>query len=170
MPNDRTRTVTWDDPKVYAQARGLSGLELLQSIGDGTLPWPPIHLLLGFRGESFADGRVVMTLDPAEFHYNPLGVVHGGVLATLLDTVMACAVHTKLAAGESYTTLDFDVRFVRGVNLQSGRVRAVGDVLHIGRRVATAKGELVDAEGRLCAHATTTCLITRPEPAGKERG
>jgi len=100
----------------------------------------------------------------------PAGVVHGGAIATLLDTVMACAVHTKLAAGESYTTLDFDVRFVRGVNLQSGRMRAVGDVVHIGRRVATAKGELADAEGRLCAHATTTCLITRPEPAGKERG
>jgi len=165
----RTRTVAWDDPSVYAQARGLSGLELLQSIAQGRLPWPPVQKLIGFLGESFAEGRVTMTLDPAEFHYNPLGMVHGGVLTTILDTVMACAVHTKLPAGDSYTTLDLNVSFVRAVSLRSGRVRAVGEVIHLGRRTATAKGELVDAEGRLCAHSTTTCMILRAEP-GKERG
>jgi uncharacterized protein (TIGR00369 family) len=169
-PPDRTRTVSWDDPFVYAQARGMSGLELLQSVAEGRLPWPPIQKLLGYEGGIFEDGRVTMTLEPAEFHYNPLGAVHGGVLATILDTVMACAVHTKLPAGDSYTTLDVHVNFVRGVTVQSGRVRAVGEVIHFGRRVATAKGELVDGAGRLCAHATTTCMILRAEGGGKERG
>jgi len=165
----RTRTVTWEDPAVYAQARGMSGLELLQSVALGKLPWPPVQKLIGYEGGIFEDGRVTMTLAPAEFHYNPLGVVHGGVLATILDTVMACAVHTKLPAGDSYTTLDLNVSFVRAVSLKSGRVRAVGEVIHLGRRTATAKAELVDAEGRLCAHSTTTCMILRQEP-GKERG
>ena len=163
----RTRTVTWDDPAVYQSQTGLSGFELLDSIGRGRLPWPPIHRLLGFQGESFGDGRVVMSFEPAEYHYNPLGVVHGGVLSTILDTVMACAVHTKLLAGEGYTTLDLNVSFVRGVTLKTGRVRAIGDVIHLGRRVATAKGELVDRDGKLYAHSTTTCMILRPE-GGKE--
>lgn len=166
----RTRTVSWEDPSVYAQARGMSGLELLQSIGQGKMPWPPVQKLIGFEGGSFEEGRVIMALEPAEFHYNPLGVVHGGVLTTLLDTVMACAVHSKLPAGDSYTTLDLNVSFVRAVTLKSGRVRAVGEVIHLGRRTATAKGELMDAEGRLCAHSTTTCMILRAETGGKERG
>jgi uncharacterized protein (TIGR00369 family) len=166
----RTRTVTWEDPAVYSQARGTSGLALLQSVALGKLPWPPVQKLLGYEGGIFEDGRVIMTLEPAEFHYNPLGVVHGGVLATLLDTVMACAVHTKLPPGDSYTTLDINVSFVRAVTLKSGRVRAVGEVIHIGRRSATARAELVDAEGRLCAHATSTCMILRAETGGKERG
>lgn len=116
------------------------------------------------------DDRGPAESPPAEFHYNPLGVVHGGVLTTLLDTVMACAVHTKLPAGDSYTTLDLNVSFVRAVSLQSGRVCAVGEVIHLGRRTATAKAELVDAQGRLCAHSTTTCMILRAEAGGKERG
>jgi uncharacterized protein (TIGR00369 family) len=97
-------------------------------------------------------------------------VVHGGVLATILDTVMACAVHTKLPAGDSYTTLDLNVGFIRAVTLKSGRVRAVGEVIHLGRQTATARAELVDAEGRLCAHSTATCMILRAETGGKERG
>jgi uncharacterized protein (TIGR00369 family) len=163
----RIRTVTWNDPAVYRTQAGLSGYELLDSIAQGRLPWPPIHRLLGFQGESFGDGRVAMSFEPAEYHYNPLGGVHGGVLTTILDTVMACAVHTKLAAGEEYTTLDLHVNFVRGVTVKTGRVRAIGEVIHLGRRVATAKGELIDLEGRLYAHATTTCMILRPE-GGKE--
>jgi len=168
-PSARSRTVTWDDPAVYqSRGTGLSGYELLDSIAQGTLPWPPIHRLLGFQGESFGDGRVVMSFEPAEYHYNPLGVVHGGVLSTILDTVMACAVHTRLPVGEGYTTLDLNVSFVRGVTIRTGRVRAIGEVIHQGRRIATAKGELIDLDGKLYATSTTTCMILRPE-GGKER-
>jgi len=169
-PGGHTRTATWEDPfPALARSRAMAGIEYLQAIGRGELPWPPVHQLLGYEGESFGDGRVAMTLVPAEFHYNPLGVVHGGVLTTLMDSVMGCAVHSKLAAGEGYTTLDINVRFIRGVTIETGRVRAVGELIHFGRRIATAKAEIVDLAGKLYAHATSTCMILRPE-GGKERG
>jgi uncharacterized protein (TIGR00369 family) len=166
----RVRTVTWGDPgPTAARGREVPGFELLSAIGAGELPWPPVHQLLGFEGESFGEGRVCMSFLPAEYHYNPLGVVHGGVTTTILDSVMGCAVQSKLAAGEGYTTLDINVSFVRAVTIKTGRVRAVGEVIHLGRRVATAKAELLDLAGKLYAHATTTCLILRPEAGGKER-
>jgi uncharacterized protein (TIGR00369 family) len=168
---EHSRTATWEDPlPALERSRAMSGLEFLQAIGDGELPWPPVHQLLGFEGESFAVGRVVMAFVPAEHHYNPLGVVHGGVITTLLDSVMGCAVQTKLPAGEGYTTLDINVSFVRAVTTKTGRVRGIGELIHFGRRVATTRAELLDGDGRLYAHATSTCMILRPEGGTKERG
>jgi uncharacterized protein (TIGR00369 family) len=96
---------------------------------------------------------------PPEFHYNPLASVHGGIVATLLDSVMGCAVHSKLPRGRGYTTVEIKVNYVRPVTAATGRVRAEGTTIHVGRQIATAEGRLVDAAGRLYAHATTTCLV-----------
>jgi uncharacterized protein (TIGR00369 family) len=158
----RTRTVTWGDP-VDGARRGLrlSGLEYLRAMMDGDLPAPPIMATLGFELVEIGDGRAVFACDPGEHHMNPLGSVHGGLAATLLDSATGAAVHTTLPAGSGYTTLDLQVRFVRPIGPGSGRVTAYGEVLHTGRRVATAQGRLVDETGRLLAHATASCLLLR---------
>jgi uncharacterized protein (TIGR00369 family) len=163
---ERERTITWQDPIPTAKAaKKLAGLELLQGIRSGELPRPPIMETLGYEMEDLAEGRAVFSLVPAEFHYNPIGVVHGGVAATLLDTAMACAVHSALPAGSGYTTLEFKVNFVRGLTVASGRVRAEGVLVNLGQRVATAEGRLTGEDGKLYAHATTTCMIFGPPTA-----
>ncbi len=100
-----------------------------------------------------------MNLTPAEYHYNPIGTMHGGILATLLDSVMGCAVHTTLPRGRAYTTLEIKVNYVRAVTDASGELAAEGRVVHTGRRSAVAEGKVTDAKGRLCATASTTCLV-----------
>ena len=105
------------------------------------------------------EGRAVFAVDPQEFHYNPIGMVHGGLPATLLDSAMGCAVHTLLPEGRGYTTLELKVNFVRALRTDTGRVRAIGRVIDIGGKVATAEGTIVDGAGKLYAHATTTCLL-----------
>ena len=109
---------------------------------------------------------MAMSLDPGPRHYNPLGTVHGGVHATLLDSVMGCAVHTLLPPGVSYTTLELKVNYVRAIDEDTGPVTARGSVIHLGGRIATAEGRLETGAGDLVAHATTTCMILRPKPAG----
>ena len=156
----RRRLVEWEDQAASARSlRELSGLDFLTGILEGRLPAPPVARLLGFAFTEVAAGRVVMALDPAEFHYNPLSTVHGGVAATLLDSVMACAVHSTLPAGRGYTTLEIKINYVRAITAATGRLRAEGKTIHVGRQVATAEGRLVDAEGRLYVHGTTTCII-----------
>jgi uncharacterized protein (TIGR00369 family) len=145
-------------------AATMSGLDLLQGIISGRLPAPPIAQLLGFDLAEVEKGRAVFEGVPALPHYNPLGSVHGGYAATLLDSCMACAVHSTLPNGVGYTTLEFKVSFIRALTVDTGRVRAEGKVISGGRRVATAEGRLVDARGRLLAHATTTCLIFEVPP------
>ena len=135
------------------------GLELLQGIFDGSLPAPPIGNTLGFVPVEMAPGRAVFQGTPSFDHYNPIGSVHGGWIATLLDSCVGCAVHTTLPAGKGYTTLELKVNYVRAVTEDSGALRAEGKLIHAGGRVATAEGRLVDAAGRLYAHCTTTCLI-----------
>jgi uncharacterized protein (TIGR00369 family) len=160
---DRERTIAWQDPMpTAAAARQLSGLELLHGMRDGKFPAPPIMATLGYDMVEISEGRAVFSIVPAEFHYNPIGVVHGGVSATLLDTAMACAVHSALPAGSGYTTLEFKVNFVRGVTTRTGRVMAEGTLVHLGNRMATAEGRLLGEDGTLYAHATTTCLIFGP--------
>jgi uncharacterized protein (TIGR00369 family) len=157
---ERTRTVTWDDPLPAARAGALlSGIEYLRGIAQGTFPPPPIALLLGFTLEEVDEGRVVFTAEPGEHHYNPIGVVHGGLAATLLDSAMGCAVHSLLPRGRAYTTLEIKVNYVRAIRRESGRLRASGSVVHMGGKIATAEGRIVDASGQLCAHATTTCIL-----------
>ena len=159
----RTRTVSWEDPKALAEAaRGLTGLEFLRKVVSGELPRPPISALMNFGLAELEEGRAVFTVEPAEYHYNPIGVVHGGLAATLLDSAMGCAVHSTLPAGAGYTTLEIKVNYVRPMTSETGPVRCEAQVIHVGGRVATAEGRVLDAGGKLYAHATTTCIIFRP--------
>jgi uncharacterized protein (TIGR00369 family) len=165
---ERSRVITWDDPIASLKAaRDLGGIDVLRAIEDGELPAPPVARLLGFDVEQISEGFVTFAFDPAEYHYNPLGTVHGGILTTVLDSAMGCAVHTKLRAGLTYTTLELKVNFLRPVRVTTGRVRGEGKVVHLGGRVATAEAHLVDGSGALYAHATSTCLISSP---GSEAG
>jgi uncharacterized protein (TIGR00369 family) len=162
MPSEtqpRTRTHTWQDAAPVAQAaRRLSGLEFLKRIVAGE--WSaPIADTLGYKLIEVDEGRAVFGLQPKEFHYNPIGSVHGGIYCTLLDSAMACAVHSTLPAGTAYTTLELKVNLVRAITQDSGYLRAEGKLVHGGKSTAIAEGRLVDEQGRLYAHATTTCLI-----------
>lgn len=166
----RTRTVTWRDPREGASAaKKLSGLEYLRAIQRGELPAPPIAELMGFTPVEVEEGRVVFAVEPGEHHYNPIGMVHGGLAATLMDSAMGCAIHTMLPVGAGYTTLELHVNYVRGVAHDTGPLLCRGEVIHLGGRVATAQGRLVDEQGTLYAHGTTTCMVFRPPgAAGKE--
>jgi uncharacterized protein (TIGR00369 family) len=156
----RSYTATWEDPKPVAEAgRTMSGLELMRAMIAGRFPPPPIARLLDFRLVEVDHGHAVFECEPGEKHYNPIGVVHGGLAMTLLDSCMGCAVHTSLPAGTGYTTLEAKVNLVRAITATTGTVRAVGKVVHGGSRVATAEGRLVDASGKLYAHGTTTCIV-----------
>src|SRR3954467_3814571 len=136
-------------------AATMSGLELLQGMIAGRFPGPPIMQLIGFRLAEVENGRAVFESTPGFKHYNPLGTVHGGYAATLLDSCMGCSVHTTLPKGVTYTTLEFKVSLIRAITADTGRVRAEGRTLNVGRRAATAEGRLTDQKGRLLAHATT---------------
>jgi uncharacterized protein (TIGR00369 family) len=158
--SERSRTYSWTDPAEHAAVMGSrSGLELLQAMAAGEFPAPPVMHLIDMAGLEVEEGSVTVHLDPQEFHYNPLGTVHGGVLSTLLDTAAACSVHTTLPAGVGYTSLDLTVKFLRPVTVASGRITARGAVLQRGRRTALAEARMTDAAGRLVAHATSSCLI-----------
>ena len=158
----RTRTVSWEDPlPVSLAARTMSGKDFFQAIADGTLSPPPFGVLLNMQAIEVGDGYMAFAVEPAEYHYNPIGIVHGGLAATLLDSAMGCAIHTTLPAGQGYTTLELKVNYVRPMTMKTGLVRAEGRVIHRGGQIATAEGKVVDAEGKLYAHATTTCLLFR---------
>jgi len=157
----RTRTITWDDPMTaLAQGADLSGLEFIRAIFDGKLPSPPITATMGFTGGAAEEGKVTFVGEAAEHLYNPIGVVHGGFAMTMLDSAMGCAVHTTLAVGEAYTTLEAKVNFVRPITLETGPVRCEGTVIHRGGKIATAEGRLIaEWTGKLLAHGTTTCMV-----------
>lgn len=165
----RTRTVTWQDPLPGASAaRELGGLEYLLAMIDGRFPRPPISELLGFALVEAEPGRAVFAVTPGEHHYNPIGVVHGGLAATLLDSAMGCAVQSTLSRGTGYTTLEIKVNLVRAITMNTGPLRCAATVVHSGSRIATAEGRLVDAAGKLYAHGTTTCMLFKHE--GEQRG
>ena len=157
----RSRTYTWDDPSVTAALAGRRpGLELLRAMGDGELPPPPILALIDIERMTAEDGHVTFWLRPQEFHYNPIGSVHGGVAATLLDSAMGAAVHSTLPQGSAYVTLEVKFNLVRPITADTGRVIAEGKVIHAGRSVATVEGSLRSAaDGKLLAHGTSTCLM-----------
>ena len=138
---------------------GKTGLQQMQALLDGEGPPAPISRTLDFLLISVADGEAVFQGRPQFKHYNPLGGVHGGWFATLLDSALGCAVHTILPVGRGYTTLEFKINLVRGLNDKVPLVRAVGRVVHRGRQVTTAEAELVGHDGKLYAHGTTTCLL-----------
>lgn len=159
----RTRTITWEDPVPGARiGRTMSGLDYLKALQEGVIPPPPIAVLIDMSIVEVSEGRVVFAVQPAEYHYNPLGTVHGGLAATLLDSAMGCAVHSTLPAGTGYTTLELKVNYLRPMTRETGPVYCEGKVIHVGGRIATAEGRLTDADGNLYAHGTTTCIILRP--------
>jgi uncharacterized protein (TIGR00369 family) len=149
------------DPSGRDQFAGLSGLELLRRVQAQEHPTPGIATLLGMSISSVEEGRVVFEVDVKPEFSNPLGTVHGGIHATLLDSAMGCAVHSTLPAGAGYTTLELSVNYIRAVGLTAGRITCTGSVIHAGGRTATAEGRVLDDQGRLLAHGTTTCMIFR---------
>ena len=140
-----------------------SGREFLEGIRDGRNPAPPFAASTGIWLSEVEHGRVVFEALPAEQFYNPLGTIHGGWVSGLLDSAMACAVHSTLPAGQGYTTVDLSINFVRAVMPDSGQLRCEGKVIHSGGRIATSEGRLWDASGKLLAHGTETCMIFKPE-------
>jgi uncharacterized protein (TIGR00369 family) len=141
------------------QVKGLSGLEFMRGICEGRFPPPPIAIALKFELVEVEHGHAVFEGEPEFAFYNPIGVVHGGYAATLLDSCMGCAVHASLPVGQAYTTLEFKINYVRAMTDKTGRVRAVGRVIHPGNRASTAEGHIYDSRGKLLAHGTTTCLV-----------
>ena len=161
----RARTFTWEDPaEVNAHLRRLSGLEFLTRVVNGELPPPPMARLMNIRITEVDRGRVVFEGTPEEYHYNPLGVVHGGMAATLLDSALGCCVNSHLEAGDFYTTLELKVNYVRPITLETGPVRAIATTVHIGRSTAVVEGKVVDANDRIYAYASSTCLVRRVTP------
>ena len=158
---ERSLTVTWEDPLAgLPLRRRMSGREYLERIMRGEVPPPPIARLLEIDVAEIGEGRATFEGTPGEQHYNPIGVVHGGYVATLLDSAMGCAVETLQSAGTGYTTLELKVNFTRPLSVDTGRVLAEGVVVHAGSRVATAEGRLFSARtGKLLAHGTSTLLI-----------
>lgn len=139
--------------------KSMSGLDVLRGMIDGSLPPPPICKTLDFRIIEAGRGTAIFSCTPQMMHFNPIGSVHGGLAGTLLDSCMSCAVMSELEKGFGYTTLEYRVHLVRAMTDRTGPVRAEGRVVHSGKRTATAEGSIVDSNGALYAHGTTTCLI-----------
>lgn len=159
--DNRRRVITWSDPlAVLAQASRLSGLEHLEALRDGRLPSPPIAALLRLELDEVEEGRAVFLADPGEDHYNPIGLVHGGLAAAMLDSALGCAVQSTLPRGATYSTIELKVNFLRPVTRDTGPLRAQGTVVHRGASIATAEGRIVAVRtGKLVAHGTTTVAV-----------
>jgi uncharacterized protein (TIGR00369 family) len=158
----RSRLVSWSSADALAaRAREMGGLEFMQAMLRGDVPHPPIAELMGFRIASVEEGRMSIAVVPGEEHYNPNGVVHGGFVATLLDTAVSCAAYSTLPLGVGCTTVNLNVHFVRATTIATGALRCDGAVLHRGRRMLTSEAKLVDDAGKLYAHATATILVLR---------
>jgi len=147
------------------QVAGKTGLELMQAMLRGELPYPPIAQTLDFQLVEVSEGTAIFQGTPGPKHLNPMGGIHGGWYATLLDSALGCAIHTLMPAGRAYTTAELSVNLVRAIGLNTTRVRAIGKVIHCGRQLATAEARLVGPDGTLYAHATTTCLVFEMKPA-----
>ncbi|HEX7968531.1 MAG TPA: PaaI family thioesterase [Stellaceae bacterium] len=159
-PPSRSRTITWSEPVLdLGEFRTMSGLDYLRhALGDGARP-APIGRLMDFSPVNFEHGLAVFQAMPAEFHYNPLGTVHGGFAATLLDSALGCAVHTTLKPGLAYATVELKVNYVRPMTAKTGLVTCEGRTISVGARIATSEAKLTGADGKLYAHGTATCLI-----------
>jgi uncharacterized protein (TIGR00369 family) len=159
----RQRSYQWQDPAISAAvAPAMAGIDFFRALLDGTLPIPPIAATLDFTMVAADPGRVVFEFTPTEFHYNPIGSVHGGVYATMCDSACGCAVHSMLPKGAYYTSQDLSVKFLRPVTGSTGTLQCEGTVIHLGSRTALAQARLTGGQGKLYAHATSSCLIFRP--------
>jgi uncharacterized protein (TIGR00369 family) len=157
---ERAETFSWTDPRVGLEhlAR-MSGLEYLSGMRDGTIPRPPMAALMNLTLVAVDSGQVEFECRPAEAHYNPLGLVHGGLACTLLDTVVGCAAHSTLAVGFGYTSIDISVSYLRPITLNHGMLRAEGEVVKQGQRVIFAEGRIFGPAGELLATATSSLLV-----------
>jgi len=159
----RHRAYDWEDPAVSAAAAGMDGLSFLRALAEGTVPPPPITATMGFTLRSVERGHVVFELEPGEHLYNPIGLIHGGALATLLDSAAGCAVHSTLPVGSGFASLDLSVKFLRPVRADTPRLTCEGTVIQAGSRTALAEARLYGEGERLYAHATSTCMIFGPD-------
>ena len=158
----RERTYGWDDPRPTREASAdRDGLEVLRAIGAGTLPVPPAMKTLGIEPVEAEPGRVAFVLEPAEFHLNPFGIVHGGILAAMLDTAMGCAAHSLLPAATGYVTGEMNIRFLRPGLVTAGPLVCTGEVVHAGTSTMVTSARIVDGEDRLVAVGGATCLVRR---------
>ena len=157
-----TNPETVASPQVAEVRRRLSGLEFFQQMMAGVLPPPPMVALLGMRLVEVAEGRVVFAGEPLEAFYNGLGIAHGGFAATMLDSALGCAINTMMPAGRSMTTLELKINYTRPLRREVGEVRCEATVIHVGRRTGTSEGRIVDAQGKIYAHGTTTCIVVEP--------
>ena len=161
MSQSRTRTYSWRDPAEMIKSMGnKSGLEVLQAVVRGDLR-APIQDTLEMDVTAAEEGRVEYQLTPQEFHFNPAGTLHGGVMATIVDSAMSCAIWTMLPAGVGWTTMEMKLGLVRTVTIESGRLVCVATPITVGQRSGAAEARVHDAKGRLCAYASTTCMIFR---------
>ncbi len=140
-----------------------NGLERLEAIKAGELETPPMWLLMGLQLDEIKKGEVSFLCTPRKEHYNPWGNTHGGFAATLLDSAVGCSIQSMLPAGVNYTTLELKVNYIRPMTIETGEVKVIGKTIHVGRRTAVSEGQIVDSRGRTLNHATTTCMVFRPE-------
>ncbi len=157
---ERTRQFSWEDPTIGAtKALEMSGLEYIQAMQNGSIPGPPVMHTVGFRIKSVEPGKAVFAFTPSEFHYNPIGTVHGGIISTILDSALGCAVHSLLPVGKAYTTLELKVNFLKAIVKGDDEFLAVGRVIHSGSKTALVEAQLVDKNNKVYAHSVSTCLI-----------
>lgn len=162
--SQRSFSTTWDDPMIGASvARSMSGIDYLSAIIRGEIPPPPIARFFGMTLIAASEGKATFSVTPAEQHYNPIGSVHGGFYCTLLDSAMGCAIHTMLPKGAGYATIDIHAYLTRQITLSTGELHCHGEIIHVGRRLATAQARLVDMNGKLYGHATSSCMILSVE-------
>jgi uncharacterized protein (TIGR00369 family) len=165
----RTRTYEWTDPADLAAAiAGRSGSEIGQAMAEGRIPAAPVASLIGICDFHSSKGTVSVAFEPQEFHYNALGTVHGGVIATLIDIATGAAVHSLLKAGQGFTTLTLELKYHRAMTVKSGRLVATAEVITRGREIVTAEAKVVDRNQRLFATATSTLMTFRLDSGGKE--
>lgn len=161
----RERTHGWADPKALAEkAKSMSGFDFLNGILNGETPQAPVAETLDFHPLSLEPGKVVFEYEPREYHYNPIGTVHGGVISTILDTAMGCALQSRLSHGVAYTTLELKVNFLKAVTSERGKLKAEGRIIHLGRTTALVEADLKDDNGTLYAHGVSTCMIFKFKP------
>ncbi len=157
---ERSRTFTWEDPTIGSQqALKMQGIDYLKSMLEGKLPAPPLVYTLDFKMKSIEPGKAVFSFIPQEFHYNPIGSVHGGVISAILDSAMGCTVHSMLPAGKGYTTLELKANFLRPITKECGELISEGKIIHMGGKTALVEAQIIDQAGKVYAHSVSTCLL-----------
>lgn len=156
----REKTFSWGNPLIGAKAaQTMNGLDYLKAMERGELPKPPIAEALDLCEIDVEHGKVTFYFTPAEFHYNPIGSVHGGAISTVLDSAMGCTLHSLLPQGTAYTTLELKINFLRPITVKNGRLICAGKVIHLGSKTALVEAQIVDTDGKVYAHGVSTCII-----------